>query len=134
MRADHSLARKKRLTLAALAKEPLVDYGSTQVPGLHAMVMLAFEQAGLHPHVAQEATQVQTVVSLVQSGMGVALVPSVSALHAPRDVVFKRIADLPAAVAIGIAMTSRVEGRSPAADRFWELAIAAASRSGSRVR
>jgi len=122
MPANHPLASRKRLTLAALAKEPLIDYGSTKVPGLHAMVMLAFEQAGLHPRVAQEATQVQTVISLVQSGMGVALVPSVSAALAPRDVVFKPIADLPAGVAIGIAMTSRIDGRRPTVDRFWEVA------------
>jgi hypothetical protein len=47
-----------------------VDYTSTHVPGLHAMVMFVFQQAGLTPQVAQEATQVQTVISLVQSGMG----------------------------------------------------------------
>ena len=127
MSADHSLARRKRVTLAALAREPLIDYGSTKVPGLHAMVMLAFEQAGLHPRVVQEATQVQTVISLVQSGMGIALVPSVSALLAPRNVVFKPIADLPAAVAIGIAMTARMDRRQPAVDRFWEVAIGQAS-------
>ena len=77
--------------LQELAREPFVDYASTHVPGLHAMVMLVFQQAGLTPHVAQEATQVQTVISLVQSGMGVALVPSVSARLAARDVVFRPV-------------------------------------------
>ena len=121
--ASHALAKKKRLTLAMLAKEPFVDYASTRVPGLHAMVMLAFQQAGLSPRVSQEATQVQTVISLVQSGMGVALVPSVSARLASRDVVFRPVDGLPASAAISLAVASRVAGHNAAAQRFRETAL-----------
>ena len=119
-----ALSKCRRLTLAQIAQEPLIDYASTKVPGLHAMVMLAFEQAGQRPRVAQEATQVQTVLSLVQSGMGVALVPSVSAQLAPKGVVFRPISDLPAAAAISIAITSRTDGNNPAASRFRQVALA----------
>ena len=77
--ADHDLAKKKPLLLSDIAAGPFIDYASTKVPGLHAMVMLAFQQAGIAPRrVAREATEVQTVVSLVAGGLGVALVPSVS--------------------------------------------------------
>jgi DNA-binding transcriptional LysR family regulator len=122
--AAHRLSKCRRLTLAQIAQEPLIDYASTKVPGLHAMVMLAFERAGQRPRVAQEATQVQTVLSLVQSGMGVALVPSVSAQLAPKGVVFRPISDLPAAAAISIAITSRTDGNNPAASRFRQVALA----------
>lgn len=132
--AKHALAKRRRLTLAALAQEPFVDYASTQVPGLHAMVMLAFQQAGLSPRVAQEATQVQTVISLVQSGLGVALVPSVSARLAARAVVFRPVDGLPASAAIALAMASRVDGRNAAATRFRELALAALPAPRPRVR
>ena len=121
--ASHALARKKRLTLAMLAREPFIDYASTRVPGLHAMVMLAFQQAGLSPRVSQEAIQVQTVISLVQSGMGVALVPSVSARLAAREVVFRPVDGLPASAAISLAMASRVDGYNAAAQRFQETAL-----------
>ena len=113
-----------RVTLQTLAQEPLIDYASTKVPGLHAMVMLAFQHAGLTPRVAQEATQVQTVISLVESGLGVALVPSVSARLASKDVVFRPISDLPAAAAISIAITSRTDGNNPATSRFRQVALA----------
>jgi DNA-binding transcriptional LysR family regulator len=119
----HVLAAKERLTLHELAREPFVDYASTHVPGLHAMVMLVFQQAGLTPHVAQEATQVQTVISLVQSGMGVALVPSVSARLAARDVVFRPVRGLPASAGISLAMATRADTHNPAALRFRELAL-----------
>jgi len=121
--ADHALAKKKRLTLAMLAREPFIDYASTRVPGLHAMVMAAFQQAGLAPWVSQEATQVQTVISLVQSGLGVALVPSVSARLAARDVVFRPLDGLPASAGIALAMASREDGHNAAAQRFRELAL-----------
>lgn len=76
---------------------------------------------------AQEATQ----VSLVQSGVGVALVPSVRALAA-RGVVFRPVEGLPASATI--AMASRVEGRNAAAARFRELALAALSAPRPRAR
>lgn len=131
--AHHALAKKKRVTLALLAQEPFVDYASTRVPGLHAMVMLAFQQAGLTPQVAQEATQVQTVISLVQSGMGVALVPSVSAQLAARGVVFRPVDGLPQSAAIALAMASREDAYNPAAQRFRELALAEMQRRDKRA-
>ena len=130
--ARHVLAKHDRLTLAMLAREPFIDYASTQVPGLHAIVMLAFQQAGLTPQVCQEATQVQTVISLVQSGMGVALVPSVSSRLAPRNVVFRPVTGLPASAAISLAMTSRVDGNNAAAQRFRELALQTGFKTSPR--
>jgi len=132
--ADHVLARKRRLTLAALAQEPLIDYASTRVPGLHAMVMLAFQQAGLMPRVAQEATQVQTVISLVQSGLGVALVPSVTASLAPKNLVFRPVDGLPASAGISIAMASRIDAASATGMRFRELALEVAARKQPPAR
>lgn len=118
---DHPLARKRRLTLRDLAREPFIDYASTRIPGLHAMVNLAFQQAGHSPHVAQEATQVQTVISLVQSGLGVALVPSVASRMAPKGLVFRPVAGLPASAGIALAMAWHPESQSMTARRFREL-------------
>jgi DNA-binding transcriptional LysR family regulator len=120
----HRLAARREVTLKMLADEPLIDYASTRVPGLHAMVMLAFQHAGVSPRVAQEATQVQTVISLVESGLGVALVPAVSSRLASKNVVFRPIRGLPAAAAIGIALAYRPDGESLAAKRFREVAAA----------
>lgn len=121
----HALAGQRRISLADLARYPFIDYASTRVPGLHAMVMLAFQQAGLTPQVSQEATQVQTVISLVQSGMGVALVPSVSSRLAARGVVFRPVTGLPASAAVSIAMASRTGNNNAAAERFREVASSA---------
>lgn len=119
----HPLAAGHSVTLKALADYPLIDYSSSGVAGLHAMVMLAFQQAGLVPQVAQEATQVQTVISLVESGLGVALVPSVAARLASRQVVFRPIRGLPSGLAIGLALAWSPQTESIAARRLRELAL-----------
>jgi len=125
----HKLATQRQVTLKALAQEPLIDYAATKVPGLHAMVMLAFQSVGLSPRVAQEATQVQTVVSLVESGLGVALVPSVSSRIASKKVVFRPIRGLPAAAGIAIAIAYHAQGESAATQRFREVAAEISSGS-----
>ncbi|MDD2545488.1 MAG: LysR family transcriptional regulator [Burkholderiaceae bacterium] len=120
--ADHGLARKRKLTLAQLAQEPLIDYATTQVPGLHALVAFAFQQAGLSPQVVQEAIQVHTVLSLVQSGLGVALVPSVAQQLAPRGVHFRPVTDIPPTPVMGIAMAFQASHAPATVARLREVA------------
>jgi DNA-binding transcriptional LysR family regulator len=126
--AGHSLARRRKISLKALAQEPLISYAASQVPGLHAVVMLAFQQAGLSPRVSQEAIQVQTVVSLVESGLGVALVPSSSARLASKSVVFRPVEGLGASVSIGIAIAYDMQNETASAKRFRETAAQLQSR------
>jgi DNA-binding transcriptional LysR family regulator len=70
--------------------------------------------------VQQEAVQVQTLISLVESGLGVALVPSVAARHVARNVVFKPLTGPGAQTAIGIALALPPGGQTSAAQRFHE--------------
>lgn len=117
---DSPLARRPRLALADLAQEPFVLYSAAEVPGMHAAVLLACQQAGFMPRVQQEAVQVQTVVSLVESGLGVALVPSVASRHVARNVTFKPLHGAGGGTEIGIALAWRPEAETPAARRFRE--------------
>lgn len=89
--ATHPLARRRELALAELSAQPFIVNSAISV--LHTVVFLACQRAGFKPDVAQEATQLQTVLSLVQSGMGVALVPARMARFAPESVVLKPLAD-----------------------------------------
>lgn len=130
LRADSAWARKRRLGLAELADEPFVLFSPGEVPGLHAVALLACQRAGFLPRVHQQAVQVQTVVSLVESGLGVALVPSVAARHASAGVVFKPLHDLDEAAAIGIALAWRPAAATPATRRFHETALATRSTVG----
>ena len=128
---DHPLAQRQRLTLADLSGEAFVMYGAMVVPGLHASALLACQQAGFIPNVQQEAVQVQTLISLVESGMGVALVPSVTARHATRNVVFKTLSGPGSKTAIGIALALPPSGQTSAAQRFHESVLQQANEPGN---
>nr|WP_157008160.1 LysR family transcriptional regulator [Xenophilus azovorans] len=118
----NALAQRPELRLEDLAGESFVFYGPTEAAGLHAMAMLACQLAGFLPRVTQEATQVQTVLSLVESGLGVALVPMITQ-HTPNPrIAYRRIADLPEAADIGLALALHADRPSAAAQRFRQVA------------
>jgi DNA-binding transcriptional LysR family regulator len=94
----HRLAREGgrnagRLAVRELAGEAFVMAPREIAPGLHDIVAALTARAGFAPRVAQEAIQMQTVVSLVSSGLGVALVPASVANLGRRGVVYREIAD-----------------------------------------
>ena len=119
------LAQRPELRLEELAHESFIFYARSDAAGLHAMAMLACQLAGFLPRVMQEATQVQTVLSLVESGLGVALVPSIMQHAANPHVAYRRIVDMPDAAAIGLALALHPDRASPAALRFKEVAARA---------
>ena len=63
------------VSLRDLADAPLVIFPRRLAPGFYDIIMDCYGVAGLIPRVGQEAIQMQTIVSLVSAGMGVALVP-----------------------------------------------------------
>ncbi|HEX5091783.1 MAG TPA: LysR substrate-binding domain-containing protein [Burkholderiales bacterium] len=90
----HRLARgRARLAVRELAEEAFVMAPRDIAPGLHDIVALLTTRAGFSPRVAQEAIQMQTVVSLVSSGLGVAIVPASVANLGRRGVVYREISD-----------------------------------------
>jgi DNA-binding transcriptional LysR family regulator len=71
-------ADRKELQLRELSEEPFVMFSRERVPSMHAISMALCQSEGFVPKVAEEAGQLQTILCLVESGMGVALVPGVS--------------------------------------------------------
>ena len=67
-----------KLAVSELAGEPFVMVPREIAPGLYDIVAGLAARAGISLNVAQEAIQMQTVVSLVSSGLGVAIVPGVA--------------------------------------------------------
>lgn len=120
---DNPLARKTRLRLGDLADQSFVMHGITQGPGLRSAVMMLCQQAGFVPHVTQEATQIQTVLALVESGLGVALIPSVMQRYVSKKIAYRRLVGLREMSAIGLAVAYRGDGESPAALNFRRVAF-----------
>ncbi len=74
--AEHPLVRRRVINLRELSGEPFVLFPRRRGAVLHDAVINVCHEAGFSPTVIQEATELPTQVSLVASGMGIALVPA----------------------------------------------------------
>ncbi len=73
----HPLARSRgKLALEKLKDAPFILFPRPNAPGLYDDVVSCCKAAGFSPRVAQEAIQMQTIVSLVSAELGVALIPA----------------------------------------------------------
>lgn len=120
---EHYLACQNVLKIRDLANEPFVMYATGAAAGLRSAAMLACQQAGFIPRIAQQATQVQTLLALVESGLGVALVPSVMRRHVNDRIVYLELTDLIPGAAIGLSWAYMPQTESPAAAHFRALAL-----------
>jgi DNA-binding transcriptional LysR family regulator len=126
------LSSKGILKLSEMAAESFIMYAPTYAAGLHATTMLACQQAGFVPRVVQQATQIQTVLALVESGLGVALVPSLMRRFISDRIVYRSLMDLPSDASIGLALAYMADSESAAAGRFRKLAVRAFPHSRSQ--
>lgn len=88
----HATGRTK-LSISALAGEPFVMVPREIAPGLYDIVAGLAAKGGISLDIAQEAIQMQTVVSLVSSGLGAAIVPASVANLGRRGVAYREIAE-----------------------------------------
>ena len=72
----HPLFRKRTLTLANLAEEPLVVFERGSTGRQH--VMDAFHGEGLSPRVETETSNTEIIVRMVEAGLGIAIVPLIA--------------------------------------------------------
>ncbi|WP_321968692.1 LysR family transcriptional regulator [Paraburkholderia tropica] len=113
------------VNLRDLADVPLVVFPRHLAPVFHDTIMDCYGAAGLAPRVGQEAIQMQTIVSLVSAGMGVALVPQ-SLRHLRRTgVVYRPLAQAVPTIETGLVW--RVQEVSPVLAAFIEIVRAHAA-------
>ncbi len=114
--AAHPLTNHKMLSLAMLAGEPFVSFPEKPPPSYAQVVRAVCEGAGFMPHVVQEVREMQTAISLVAAGLGVALLPA-SVQHLHRDgVVYRPLPD--SAPRTELAVVTRKEDAAPALQNF----------------
>ncbi|GJH15589.1 LysR family transcriptional regulator [Caballeronia novacaledonica] len=113
-----------------LAAAPLVVFPRRLAPGLHDIIMGCYGAAGLTPRIGQEAIQMQTIVSLVSAGMGVALVPH-SLRHLRRTGVVYRPLLNASAMLVETGLVWRAAEVSPVLAGFIEIVRSRAESAGS---
>ena len=73
--AGHPLEELERVPMQEVVDQPLIFFTQRLVPGFHAQIVELYQQVGAFPKVAQHAVHLQTIVGLVASGIGVAILP-----------------------------------------------------------
>jgi DNA-binding transcriptional LysR family regulator len=119
--ARHALARERGpLAVRALAHESFVMVPASLARGMSDVVLGLCARAGFVPRVAQEAVQMQTVVSLVSSGLGVAIVPASLLNLRRKGVVYRPVRDAHPKIELRLAW--RRNARTTALKQFVALA------------
>ncbi len=112
---SHPAAEPRKLVFEQVAAQPLLIFPRDIAPSLYDAVLGFYRAHGATPHIAQEAIQMQTLVNLVSSGMGLAWVPaSVMQLQRP-GVVYRPLAG--ASLSCETSLIWR-EGAPPVVQRF----------------
>jgi DNA-binding transcriptional LysR family regulator len=117
--AGHPLARLRRVPLGRLAAEPFVLFPRAQAPGFHDRLITSLTATGSPPRVVQEAAEMQTIVGLVATGIGVSLVPGPVEQLAMQGVVYRPVTGGPS---VELAAITRETDDSPIVEAFLSLA------------
>lgn len=73
--SGHPLAEADQVELEALAGEPFIMYAPYEARYFHDLLVELFSRAGLVPNYVQHLAQIHSILAMVHSGVGVALVP-----------------------------------------------------------
>lgn len=113
----HRLTKNKdALDLRALSKEEFIVPPRDIAPGLYDLIISRCYSSGFVPRITQHARQMQTVISLVAAGMGVALVPSSVQNLKRAGVHYWRIRGASPGIEIGLLRSLSIDG--PLRDNF----------------
>jgi DNA-binding transcriptional LysR family regulator len=115
----HPRARARRLRIEQLADEAFVMTASEAAPALRASIDALCRQAGFEPTVSLEVQLQQTVLNLVDEGVGVALVPASMRKSRLPGVVFRPLAQAPSSELI---LLWSPRNRNPCLAHFLALA------------
>jgi DNA-binding transcriptional LysR family regulator len=103
MTEAHPLAGEQEIDLRTLEREPFVLPMRYNMPGLYGQVTEVCRQAGFTPRAVQkDVWLMQTIVGLVASAIGVALVPASLRNFRRKGVVYKTVRGLSPTVEMGV--------------------------------
>ncbi|TQL18079.1 DNA-binding transcriptional LysR family regulator [Zymomonas mobilis] len=109
----------RKLSPDSVRDAPLIIFPRHFAPAFYDLVIDYYQACGAYPNIAQQAIQMQTIISLVAAGMGIALVPRSLRHMARRDVRYIELQKPAAFLETGIAW--RKDDYTPTLTRFLEV-------------
>lgn len=119
---DHPLAQRKSVRIKELASERFISFPSNEGPGFVSALLGACQNAGFLPKVVQEAGQMQTILTLVSGGVGIALVPAAMKTIRMRNVAFVDVTDGKMPLKYTLVFAYQATCDNPVVDAFLSVA------------
>lgn len=113
----HPLAIADHVAIEDYDDQPVIMYSPVDARYFNELLISTFTIAGVSPRYVQYVTQVNTMLVLVRSGLGIALVPESAASMHPKGIMFKPVTavrDRP----VQLAAAWRSDNRNPALARM----------------
>ena len=101
--AEHPLSTLDRVPLGKIKDLPVVFFSRQLMPSLHAQVVELYRRVDAFPKVAQYAVHLQTIIGLVASGVGPAILPESARLVTREGVVYRPLEAANVASWVGLA-------------------------------
>lgn len=112
----HPLSRKRKITPDDLDGAHWILLSRSTAPEQHSQFQAAFSKIGFTPKMVQAVSEPNTLLGLVESGLGVGLLRSSARNYAPRSVRFRALPWI--SLKSRTYMIRPIQGRQPLADRF----------------
>jgi len=125
MPAQHRLVSLANVRLADLRDEPFIAFAQRTSHYFHALIGALFKRAGFEPHTVTESV-LPTMLSLVEAGVGIALVPESAATVRRGRLAVRPLRDRGTATELHIALP--VDGANAAAGLFAKITAQACGR------
>lgn len=109
----------RKLSPDSVRQASLIIFPRHFAPAFYDIVMDYYQACGGYPDIAQQAIQMQTIISLVAAGMGIAIVPQSLRQMARRDVRYIELQKPAAFLETGIAW--RKDDHTPTLTRFLDV-------------
>ena len=128
---SHKLAKRRKVRLRELSGQDFVMYERAYAPGFHDLLFGILRNAGVVPNISQTAGQMPTLISLVDAGMGISILPASAVRHSGASVVACEIADPIPMSEIGIAINRG--NRTAIIDNFISYSLGKPKQAGRRT-
>jgi DNA-binding transcriptional LysR family regulator len=100
---DHPLARRTRVSAAALAEADLIVHSAGRRSVMYDVVLGLLHEAGIEPRIRHEVGETSTLVTLVAGGLGLAVVPEPVTALALDGVTYRPLVRPSATVELAVA-------------------------------
>jgi DNA-binding transcriptional LysR family regulator len=111
---EHPLARRKTLHLRDFNGQTMVMYSPDEAQYFHELVRHVFARIGATPHYGQVVSQIHSVLALVRSGLGAALVPETASRLWYEDIVYRRLGGFDPVKPVKLHLAWRHDNDNPA--------------------